>query len=223
MSTAYVGNKGRAAKKGNMGSLGNSGNAMCPFERRRMHISFQSFHFFKLVLGHILKEGWPGWPCDDFDDFDKLDKGWQGPGWPGWPRWPCYDNLDKDGKVSGWQGGKVKKRRKCQCSQSDQTNTYLNNVITFDVRLDSQAVKCKLRNGLISTWHICSKCHDLYLNWMTMSLGEFDRNCVDKFGQVAEKQTVEVEEKRDQGILTSNGKRFSNLGSRFFCHMVCLV
>ena len=80
MSTAYVGNKGRAAKKGDMGSHGNSGNAMCPFERRRMHISFQSFHFFKLVLGHILKEGWPGWPCYDFDivdnleNLDKLDK-----------------------------------------------------------------------------------------------------------------------------------------------------
>ena len=55
---------------------------------------------------------------------------------------------------------------------------------------------------------------------MTMSLGEFDRNCEDKFGQVAEKQTVEVDQER-QGIITSNGERFSNLGLRFLCHMIC--
>ena len=33
MHCTQAGNKGKAAKKGNMGSHGNSGNAMCPFEK----------------------------------------------------------------------------------------------------------------------------------------------------------------------------------------------
>ena len=82
---------------------------------------------------------------------------------------------------------------------------------------------------------------DFYITWLTMSFGEFDWTCSDKYGQVMENQAVELEEEHQgkrqetrgqrqdqsirpsghQGILSiSNEERFSNLGLWFLCDLI---
>ena len=154
MSTAYVGKKGKAKKKRKYGfawkqwgcnvSIWKEANAVFLSKLSLLQTSTRPYSLGGLARVTLLWF-WQTWQRLTRSRLARLttvallwsDKD---------------DNLEKGDKVSGWQRGKVKK--KCQCSQSDQTNTDLNNVTLFDVRLANQAVKCKLRNGLVSTWHM---------------------------------------------------------------------